>query len=125
MMTAILLKVATAIPGITTSQEVVSIEELNPEDFPFAMIIQTDMAAERADWDQIEEEWTFTGVVVQEAGTREDMHTKLEAIQVNLRADRTLNFTVHDAIMSTSVPYSHPDARHLYGTFTVTAKKTL
>lgn len=125
IVTAVLADISTAIAGVTTSKEAVSITELRGEDFPHAMVLQTDYEAEILEWSQERRTWTISGTIVQEGGTREDMQTKLENIGAQVAADSTLGGTVDRSTFASSLSHSHTDSPHLFGVFVVQAEKVV
>lgn len=125
IVTAVLADISTAISGVTTSKEAVSVVELRGQDFPHAMLLQTDYEVETLDWSQERRTWTISGTVVQEGGTREDMQTKLEDIGVQIAADPTLGGAVDHATFASSLSHSHTDAAHIFGVFAVQAEKVV
>lgn len=125
IVTALLADIATAIAGVTTSKEAVSVVELRGEDFPHAMVLQIDYQPEPLDWGQERRTWTISGTVVQEGGTREEMQTKLEDIGTQIAADPTLGGAVDRATFASSLSHSHTDSPHLFGVFAVQAEKVV
>ena len=122
IITALLADITTAIAGVTTTAEAVSITDLRDEDFPHAMVLQTDYEAEELDWGQQFRTWTISGSIIQKDGTRETMQTKLEAIGVQIAADATLAGSVDRATFSSSVSHSHTDSSFIYGVWIVAAE---
>ncbi len=122
IITALLADITTAIAGVTTTAEAVSITDLRDEDFPHAMVLQTDHESENLDWGQQLRTWTISGTVIQKGGTRETMQTKLENIGIEIAADTTLGGSVDRATFSSSVSHSHTDSPFIYGVWVVSAE---
>lgn len=125
IVTALLADITTAVAGVTTSAEAVSVDELNSEDFPHAMLLQTAYEPVQIEWGQQRRVWTLSGTVVQKGGTREDMQAKLEAIGDQIAADDTLGGAVDRSLFASSVSHSHSDSVHVFGVFVVQAEKVV
>ena len=123
IVSAILADVSAAVTLGASSVEPVSVENLPDDDFPFAMIVQTDYETERLDWLQEQRTWTVTGELYQRGGTRAEIQTKLEAIRDQVVADPTLGGACHDATVALAVPDSSPDSENLAGRFAVQATR--
>jgi hypothetical protein len=120
---AILADVTTAVTGVTTSTAVVQPDDRPDEDFPLAIILQTEYDVEPLDWGQENRIWTVDVALFQIGGTRETMQTKLEAVRDQIGADTTLASSCDRAVCVTAIPESHPDAARIAGIFVVRAEK--
>lgn len=128
---AILAEVEDAITGVTTSSSVVQPDERPHEDFPLAMVLQTEYDVDPLDYMQENRIWTVSGVVWEEAsqqsgdglGTRETMQTKLEAIRDEIRNNPTLSGVCDRAMCVTALPESHSDDSRVAGLFVVRVEK--
>jgi hypothetical protein len=120
---AVLVEVASAVSGVTTSKEVVQPDTRPAEDFPFAMVVQTEYDTEPLPWLQENRIWTISGALWQADGTRDTMETKLEAIRDEIFGNPTLSGACDQASCVVLVPESHPDDRLIAGLFVVRAEQ--
>lgn len=120
---AIITDIGTAIGGVTTEKENVSIAQLKSEDLPRVRVVGSLFESDPLDFLQETHRWTVELMLVQSGGTRETLETKIEAIRDQIFADPTLGAKVDRAYMQSSVPHSQPDAKRLIGRIVVIAEK--
>ena len=124
IVTQILADAAEAIPGVSQFADARSLDRLPGDALPAVMILATDYEVEPiAEHRQQRRVWTVSGTVIQEGGTRSDMHAKLEAIRDQIDADPALAALVDHAYMAGSIVHSHEDGSRIFGTFVVRAEK--
>jgi hypothetical protein len=125
ILSAISTDVAAAVSGVTVSLLAEDPKKIGTATMPWCRLLMVDYSVEPLDYAQEERTWTIAGLVVEDAGTRETMQTKLEAIRDQVFADATLGSVVKRATCATLVPYSSPDDARIMGEFFVSAVKVV
>ena len=120
---AVIVDLEAAILGITTMREPVAVDAVPDDQFPLAVVLQTEYDMEPLDWMQENRIWTISVAIMQAGGTRDTMKTKLEAVRNQLFNDPTLDNAADRALCITSVPDSHPDDTRIAGLIVVRAEK--
>lgn len=122
--------VESAVSGITVHEEAVAIDSLPDDGYPAAAIYAQGYETERLSFLQSRRTWTVGGEMYFQVAdpddvtaTRDTAVTALEALNSEIRSDKTLNSSVEWAVMDGQVLDYHPDDGRIAAVFTVVAQR--